>query len=156
MKEEGRGSSFLLRKHLSGESVQITNRITVSCVLFLFTLKVLSLNFCFFESKYKCPAQCGAPLDCGWDTVAAPVADVNGKRRHAISRPIGHSPLRAIIEWRCAWKRMIMRTLSSWQQLIINVMYYGLTTEAQSTRTWVLFKHRLSINRTVPNSLLDH
>lgn len=33
-----------------------------------------------------------------WDTVAAPVADVSRKWGHATSRPIGRSPLHAIIE----------------------------------------------------------
>lgn len=77
-----------------------------------------------YKKYNSSPAHCGASLHCCWDTVAAPVADVNGKRRHAISRPIGPSPLHAIIGWRCSWKKMIMGALSSLQQLIIIVMYF--------------------------------
>lgn len=50
-------------------------------------------------------------LHCGWDTVAAPVADVGGRK------PIGRSPLFAVLNSGCAWKKMITGHVSSLQQL---------------------------------------
>lgn len=87
----------------------------------------------FLEKCYSNLSHCRASLHCGWDTVAAPVADVSGKRRHAISLPIGHSPLHAIIEWCCAWKKMIMGALNSVQQLTVSAIYHDWTTSSYSS-----------------------
>lgn len=89
----------------------------------------------FLEFRFllnSSPAHRGASLHCGWDTVAAPVADVSRKRRRAISHPIGHSPLFAIINSGCAWKKMIMGALSSLQQL---------STNATGSRLWLVKQH---------------
>lgn len=100
---------------LSTEKKKVSSTTTLSAS-FSPSFSLISLNYFlsfWFLQMNSSPAHGGGgeSLHCGWETVAAPVADVSGKRRHV--HPIGHSPPCAIIERGCVWKKMIMAALNS-------------------------------------------
>lgn len=107
----------------------------------LFSKSSLRASFSFkdYTELNLSLALCGASLHCGWDTAAAPVADVSRKWCHTISHPVGHSPLCAIIECCCVWKKMIMERFK--QFAVIDNQCHELLKQKHPVQAWTLYNY---------------
>lgn len=99
------------REHWVLSNCSQTHQGRVQSLTNSFKMKSVFVDGCFFVFFFALfslegpfhfnaiPGRHGAPLHCSWDAVAAPVADVSG------SNPIGRSPLFAVINLGCIWKK---------------------------------------------------